>query len=115
MSRSGVSRFPIIDPPVTVPVACPRIYASDEKAFSVSDRPYNVTVGVSDKLPSSFPANFVAETSATELEVVGRRVEFAGAIKAFYPVLAMDAAGSRSGPSDYAASPRPLIVSAPVT
>jgi hypothetical protein len=30
-------------------------------------------------------------------------------------VVAVDAAGNRSGPSDYAAGPRPVIVSAPVT
>ncbi len=82
-----------------------RVYASDEKGFSVSDRPYKVTVGVSDKMPSEFPANFVVETSATELEVVGAQVKLAGANKAFYRVVAVDAAGNRSGPSDYAAVP----------
>ena len=92
-----------------------RVYASDEKGFSVSDRPYKVTVGVSEQVPSEFPANFVVETSATELEVVGPHVELPGANKAFYRVVAVDAAGNRSGPSDYAASPRPVIVSAPVT
>ena len=92
-----------------------RVYASDEKGFSVSDRPYKVTVGVSEKMPSEFPANFVVETSATELEVVGPHVKLQGANKAFYRVVAVDAAGNRSGPSDYAASPRPVIVSAPVT
>ena len=66
-------------------------------------------------MPSKFPANFVAETPATELEVVGPRVKLPGANKAFYRVVAVDVAGKRSGPSDYAASPRPLIVSAPVT
>jgi hypothetical protein len=91
-----------------------RVYASDEKGFSVSDRPYEVTVGVSGSLPSPFSPNFVVETSATELEVVGPRVKLPGANKAFYRVVAVDAAGNRSGPSDYAASPRPVIVSAPV-
>jgi hypothetical protein len=92
-----------------------RIYASDEKGFSPSDRPYKVTVGVSKKLPSEFPANFVVETSATLLEVVGPHVTLEGANKAFYRVVAVDGQGNRSGPSDYAAAPRPLIVSAPVT
>jgi len=92
-----------------------RVYASDEKGFSVSDRPYKVTVGVSDKMPTEFPANFVVETSATELEVVGPPVKLPGANRAFYRVVAVDAAGNRSGPSDYADSPRPVIVSAPVT
>jgi hypothetical protein len=92
-----------------------RVYASHEKGFSVSDRPYKVTVGVSETMPSEFPANFVIETSAAELEVVGPHVKLEGANKAFYRVVAVDAAGNRSGPSDYAASPRPVIVSAPVT
>ncbi len=94
-----------------------RVYASNEKGFSVSDRPYSVTVGVSEKMPAEFPANFVVETSgsATELEVVGPQVKLPGANKAFYRVVAVDAAGNRSGPSDYAAAPRPVIVSAPVT
>ena len=42
-------------------------------------------------------------------------VKLPGANKAFYRVVAVDAAGNRSGPSDYAAAPRPVIVSAPVT
>ena len=92
-----------------------RVYASDEKGFSVSDRPYKVTVGASETMGSEFPANFVAEISATELEVVGPRVSLSGANKAFYRVVAVDAAGNRSGPSDYAACTRPVIVSAPVT
>jgi hypothetical protein len=92
-----------------------RVYASDEKGFSVSDQPYRVTVGVTSAIKPEFPANFVAETPATELEVVGPQVKFPGANKAFYRVVAVDLKGARSGPSDYAASPRPVIVSVPVT
>lgn len=92
-----------------------RVYASDEKGFSVSDEPYPVTVGTSIDLPPEFPANFIAETAATELEVLGPHVKFAGANKAFYRVVAVDEAGNRSGHSDYASAPRPLIVSTPVT
>jgi hypothetical protein len=92
-----------------------RVYASDEKGFTASDRPYPVTVGVSEQIPSEFPANFVVETSATELEVVGPHVNLRGANRALYRLVAVDAAGARSGPSDYAESPRPVIVSAPVT
>jgi hypothetical protein len=66
-------------------------------------------------MPSEFPANFVVETSANELEVVGPQVKLQGANKAFYRVVAVDAMGNRSGPSDYADSPRPVIVSTPVT
>ena len=93
-----------------------RVYASDEKGFSISDQPYTVTVGVSKKLPAKFPANFVVETPATELEVVGTRCRRSpDANKAFYRVIAVDAAGKRSGPSDYAASLRPVIFTKPVT
>jgi hypothetical protein len=91
-----------------------RIYASDEKGFSASDEPYSVTVGSSEKLPTTFAANFVDDSSDTEFEVVGPNVTLATANKAFYRVVAVDASGNRSGPSDYAACPRPLIVSAPV-
>jgi hypothetical protein len=92
-----------------------RVYASDEKGFSVSDEPYEVTIGVSHDVPAEFPPNFVAETSERELEVIGPSVRGAGANKAFYRVVAVDAAGNRSGPSDYVTAPRPLIVSPPVT
>jgi hypothetical protein len=102
------------DPKGRKPVAY-RIYASDEKGFTVSDQPYAVTVGASKNVPAEFPANFVVETPATELEVVGAHVALPGANKAFYRVVAVDAAGKRSGPSDFAASFRPVIVSTPVT
>jgi hypothetical protein len=41
-------------------------------------------------------------------------VELAGANKAFYRVVAVDEQGNRSGPSDYAAAPRPILYSQPV-
>lgn len=88
-----------------------RVYASDEKGFSVSDRPYKVTIGESKNLASEFPGNFIGETSASELEVLGPD----RANKAYYRVVAIDADGCRSGPSDYVAAPRPMIISAPVT
>jgi hypothetical protein len=91
-----------------------RIYASDEKGFSISDKPYAATIGASRKLPAEFPANFVVETQATELEVVGTHVKTPGANKAFYRVVAVDSAGQRSGASDFAASLRPVIFSEPV-
>jgi hypothetical protein len=91
-----------------------RIYASDEKAFSTSDESYRVTTGVSKELPTQFPANFIAETTATELAVIGLDVAVAGANKAYYRVLAVDKNGKRSGPSDYAEAPRPVIFSQPV-
>jgi hypothetical protein len=97
------------------------VYASDEKGFSVSDEPFTVAAGLYDfdqqratKPPTQFPGNFLTETTATELAVVGSAVDLSGANKAFYRVVAVDERGKRSGPSDYAAAPRPAIFSKPV-
>ncbi len=95
-----------------------RIYASDEKGFSVSDESFVVAAGIYDsdgkvsrKSPTQFPANFLTETRATELAVVGAGAELPGANKAYYRAVAVDEAGKRSGPSDYVAAPRPVIYS----
>jgi hypothetical protein len=90
-----------------------RVYGSDEKGFSVSDGPYRRNVGGSKDLPAQAPANFVAETSDTELVVLGTGVELPNANKAFYRVVAVDDRGKRSGPSDYAGADRPFIYSKP--
>jgi hypothetical protein len=70
-------------------------------------------VGQSKEVPAQAPANFVAETSSTELVVLGASVSLPNANRAFYRVVAVDARGNRSGPSDYAAAPRPFISSKP--
>jgi hypothetical protein len=90
-----------------------RVYGSDEKGFSVSDEPYRRNVGRSRDLPAQAPANFVAETSNTELVVLGAGVDLPNANRAFYRVVAVDDRGKRSGPSDYAAAARPFIYSTP--
>jgi hypothetical protein len=90
-----------------------RVYGSDEKGFSVSDVPYTVNVGASKELSPQFPANFIAETEATELPVLGSEVVLPAANKVYYRVVAVDAEGKRSGPSDYAVAPRPVIYSKP--
>ncbi len=92
-----------------------RVYGSDEKGFSASDGPYPVRIGACKDLPPTFPANFIAETAAAELAVFGPAVDLPGANKTYYRVVAVDDRGSRSGPSDYAAAPRPVITSRPVT
>ena len=99
--------------PVGRKPAAYRIYGSDEKGFSVSDDPYQVSTGISKEVPVEFPANFLAEVGNTELSVVGPDVALEQANKAFYRVVAVDSTGKRSGPSDYVAAPRPLIVSKP--
>jgi hypothetical protein len=86
-----------------------RVYASDEKGFSASDEPTVISVGRSKEVSSRSPASFVAETDQTQLSVLG-----AGAAnKAYYRVVALDEAGARSGPSDFAAAPRPFFASEP--
>jgi hypothetical protein len=90
-----------------------RVYGSDEKGFSVSDEPYRRNVGQSRDVPAQAPANFVAETSATELAVLGAGADLPNANRAFYRVVALDDRGKRSGPSDYAAVARPFIYSKP--
>jgi hypothetical protein len=97
-----------------------RIYASDEKGFSVSDEPFRALTGIynaqkgSKETSTQFPANLLIETKTNELAVVGADVELDRANKAFYRVVAVDEAGNRSGPSDYVAAPRPVIYSKPV-
>jgi hypothetical protein len=90
-----------------------RVYGSDEKGFSVSDEPYRRSVGQSKDVPAQAPANFVAETSGTELVVLGAGVDRPNANRAFYRVLAVDDRGKRSGASDYTAMARPFIYSKP--
>jgi hypothetical protein len=90
-----------------------RVYGSDEKGFSISDKPYAVNVGISKELKSPFPANFIAETKETSLAVLGRSVFLPHANKTYYRVVAVDAQGRRSGPSDYAEAPRPVVYSTP--
>jgi hypothetical protein len=92
-----------------------RVYGSDERGFSVSDVPCAVAVGASKELTSPFPANFIAETTTTELAVLGPGAGLPAANKAYYRVVAVDAEGKRSGPSDYASAPRPVIYTSPAT
>jgi hypothetical protein len=104
--------------PVGRPPARYRVYGSDEKGFTIADQPHQGTVGVTKAEMAAwnpwFPANFIGETTATELAVLGRGVELPAANKTFYRVVAVDDQGKRSGPSDYVAAPRPVIYSQPV-
>jgi hypothetical protein len=92
-----------------------RIYGSDEKGFSVSEEPFQVVVGASQEVPSMRPANFVTEVAVTEAVVIGAGIKLANANRAFYRVVAVDGRGKRSGPSDLAEVPRPMLYSCPVT
>ena len=90
-----------------------RVYGSDEKGFSISDVPYTAQLGSTKDLPPQFPANFIAETSAMELAVLGAGVKLPAANKTYFRVVAIDNQDKRSGPSDYATAPRPIIYSTP--
>lgn len=92
-----------------------RVYGSDEKGFTASDEPFQVTVGASKTIPTSHPGNFVAEVRGTVLPVIGPDVTVPNGNRAYYRVVAVDEQGRRSGASDFAEAPRPLIVSRPVT
>jgi hypothetical protein len=92
-----------------------RIYGSDEKGFTISDEPYKAVVGISKVVSPNQAANFVAEVTATEATVIGPVVTLPNANRAYYRVVAVDAMGIRSGPSDFAEAPRPLLYSRPVT
>jgi hypothetical protein len=92
-----------------------RIYGSDEKGFSVYDKPFKVVVGASRGIPSTQQANFVTEVSGTETAVIGAEIRLANGNRAFYRVVAVDDQGNRSGPSDFVEAPRPILYSRPVT
>jgi hypothetical protein len=54
--------------------------------------------------------NLIARVSETSLRAVGWDVESPNANRAYYRVVAIDAAGNESGPSDYGEVPRPFVV-----
>jgi hypothetical protein len=98
----------------TAPVSY-RVYGSDEKGFTVSDTTYKVYVGdqgSASTMVSPFASNFVATSLTTQYPVVGAS---ANVNHAFYRVVAIDASGIASGPSDYAEVPRPLIFTQPAS
>lgn len=92
-----------------------RVYGSDEKGFSASDVPFTSSAGASKVIPAERDANFVTEVTATEAAVIGAEVRLPNANRAFYRVVALDDRGERSGPSDFAEAPRPILYSSPVT
>ena len=92
-----------------------KIYGSDEQGFSVSDEPYDVYMGNQEGSRGwhTFAANLLAETEGHAVQVLGADLDQPSANRAFYRVVAVDAAGVESGPSDFVALPRPLIFTEP--
>jgi hypothetical protein len=103
-----------------------KLYGSDEKGFSVSDTEHRVHMGRGfvrdmkeyESIPADSPdagmvktpANLIETVRGTSLRVVGADLAGPNANKAYYRVVAVDAAGNESGPSDYAEVPRPFLV-----
>jgi len=89
------------------------IYGSNERGFSISREQYSIKAGESEADGTRvMPANFLFATEEDSAVVVGSAVEGGGHC-AFYRVVAIDADGVRSGPSDYAEAPRPFVVTSP--
>ncbi|MBT6145699.1 MAG: hypothetical protein HOH74_09730 [Gemmatimonadetes bacterium] len=84
------------------------IYGSDERGFSISRQAYTIVSGASDaEGVRCMAANLLSETPQTEKTVVGS--DLTDGNRAFYRVVAIDAAGIRSGPSAYVEAPRPFV------
>jgi hypothetical protein len=92
-----------------------RIYGCDERGFTINDEPLKVVVGVSKDVLPTQDATFVAEISATETDVIGTEIKSKNANRAYYRVVTVDEQGKRSGPSEFAEAPRPIVYSRPVT
>jgi hypothetical protein len=85
------------------------VYGSDEKGFTASDEAYEVNGGKTGN--RTFPANRIAETAETSYVVLPSK----DATRMFYRVVAVTENGTRSGPSDYAQAPGPIILTAAPT
>jgi hypothetical protein len=57
----------------------------------------------------------VTEVATNEAAVIGAEINLPNAKKAYYRVVAVDDKGNRSGPSDFAEAPRPILWSRPFT
>lgn len=89
------------------------IYGSNEKGFTISREPYKVYTG-NQKVPSLFNDTFT-QFEPNLLQTVTEPEITLKPTKAFYRVVAVDAKGNRSGPTDFVAAPRPFIYTDPVT
>ncbi|NOZ23777.1 MAG: hypothetical protein GXP25_22090, partial [Planctomycetes bacterium] len=98
-----------------------KIYGSNEKGFTASDKPYKIlwrSIQGQTDVPGKrdmkeVPANFACEATETSVAVIGPDLKFPNANKCFYRVVAVDEKGVESGPSDYATTRRPFIHTLP--
>jgi len=112
--------------PVGQPPVAYKVYGSDERGFSISDTPYRAfrgkgfvqTMEQYEAKPADapdaglveVPANLIARVTDSSLRVVGADLKMPNTNKTYYRVVAIDASGNESGPSDYAEVPRPMVV-----
>jgi hypothetical protein len=108
-----------------------KVYGSNERGFTVSDTEYLVfrgkgfcrTMEEYEAKPADAPdaglvrapANRIDTVAGDRLTVIGTGPRLPNTNKAFYRVVAVDAAGNQSGPSDYAEVPRPHVWNRPET
>jgi hypothetical protein len=108
-----------------------KVYGSQERGFSVSDTEYLVfrgkgfcrTMEEYDEKPADAAdaglvrtlANLIATVDGSSLKVIGPDIELPNTNNAYYRVVAVDAAGNQSGPSDYVEVPRPHVWNRPAT
>ena len=86
------------------------IHGSDERGFTASADSYAVFDGSGSR---DEPGNRLAATRDTAIVVAGAGISPEAGNRGFYRVVAVDAGGVRSGPSDYVEAPRPFIYSTP--
>lgn len=99
------------NPQGTLPVAY-EIHGSDEKGFSARREPYEIYLG-NECNPDSqvVPGNLLTRIDAVprpRSPVIGPDIATELQMP-FYRIVAIDAAGVRSGPSDMVEAPRPLV------
>jgi hypothetical protein len=85
------------------------VFGSDEKGFSVHKGEHQVPGR------GNVPGNYLGETTDTWIVVVSGELAAAAANRVFYRVVAIDAAGTASGCSDYIELPHPFVYTKPVT
>lgn len=85
------------------------IYGSNVRGFPIAREPY-FEYGLGE-----LPANLLARETGTSLTVPVPADGGDGSVAVYYRVVAIDAVGTRSGPSDYCELPHPLVISRPVT
>ncbi len=85
------------------------VYGSNERGFSVNKEPHEqVALG-------TVAGNFLGSTAATGMRVLNPDSTKPNMNRAYYRVVAVDALGVESCPSDYAEMPRPHIYTRPAT